>query len=68
MSVEWVPGHCGVKGNERVDGIAKAGARRDLENPTKTYSHMRRAAKESALASWKATWEEIPIGRYYAQA
>ena len=34
LTLQWIPGHCNLQGNERADRLAKEGARKDQpENP-----------------------------------
>ncbi|KAF5379687.1 hypothetical protein D9615_005656 [Tricholomella constricta] len=57
--VEWCPGHTDVKGNERADAEAKAGA---LLWQTRfvTMTHAMRTSKAKILTRWTDEWNRTP--------
>lgn len=65
IELSWVPGHCNVEGNERVDKVAKRGATQTPEFTRSTYTHLKRRAKADALHAWHEEWaREPPKGRF----
>jgi hypothetical protein len=63
VTVEWVPGHHGVYGNEVADDFAKDGTSLPSCIPWEaTVSFRRRAMKEEALECWRELWQANPTG------
>ncbi|KAE8230792.1 hypothetical protein CF326_g4200 [Tilletia indica] len=61
VHLAWVPGHCGVDGNERADVMAEKGSsalRADSRVGSRRISlaKARRRAKEQLLGRWTAEW------------
>jgi hypothetical protein len=62
VSVEWIPGHHDIYGNEVADDFAKQGnLLPSCLSFQATVSYRRRAMKEEALECWKGLWQNNPI-------
>ena len=63
---QWVPSHCVIEGNERVDTLAKEAAELPQEDiPVDTRVICRaeaRAARESTINNWPAGWFRSVMG------
>lgn len=61
VSFQWIPSHCGIKGNEIVDQAAKAGAQ--LQNVTNnvnyTVSEIKSKIKKTIIDEWKMQYQNL---------
>ena len=63
LTLQWIPGHCNLQGNERADRLAKEGARKEQpENPC-SYSNIKRILKSKSREEWLTKWKEGETGR-----
>ena len=52
LTLQWIPGHCNLQGNERADRLAKEGARKEQpENPC-SYSNIKRILESKSREEW----------------
>ena len=67
VTLQWIPAHIGVPGNERADRLAKAAA--ELEQPDNpvSYSEVRTLIKAWISAGWETSWREGKTGRALAR-
>ena len=57
----WIPGHCGIQGNEQADKFAKEAL--NLNNITDTeteYQSIKTTLRHSVLKHWQTLWADIP--------
>ncbi|XP_074038066.1 ribonuclease H-like [Leptinotarsa decemlineata] len=64
LSLAWVPGHTGYKGNEEADSLAREGARRSLIGPEPSCGTAK-ALQKTCNSNWKEKqsqkwWNEAP--------
>jgi hypothetical protein len=64
----WVPGHCGILGNEKADELARQGAAKPLLGPEPALGIARCSARE-AIKNWiecqhLSTWNNLPGHRH----
>ena len=67
LILQWVPSHCGLDGNERVDKIAKDASSLSQENTdvdVQTAHHAAaRLARSRTTKAWPAGWYRSLMGR-----
>jgi len=69
VSISWCPSHCGIKGNERADVLAKEATQRERETPySVTRANATRRSKNSMLKLWRLQWKNQPRNGRYAVA
>ena len=56
VHVSWIPGHTGIKGNEKADVLAAAGAAGSLYNHSLDATELFRILKVDVLKSWQDDW------------
>ena len=63
LTLQWIPGHVNIPGNERADTLAKRGA--SMEQPTKPvpYSTAKSIIQQTSRAKWMKEWTEGKTGR-----
>ena len=52
-TLQWIPDHCGLRGNELADTLAKQGAHLEHIDSTTTYSVKKRIIKSCLKRKWK---------------
>ena len=63
ITVQWIPSHSGLKGNEIADREAKKFAHyphSPLAEKTHTLSHAQKSAKAEKDAAWTKEWDNLP--------
>jgi len=59
LSIEWIPGHTKIEGNEKADKLAKAGAGHPPSTLlTPTVAHGRRSTKKRQELEWQHLWSK----------
>ena len=67
ITLQWVPGHCNIKGNDEADRLAKRGAQCSQEIDAATMSTAKQIIKQKKKEIWMKEWEESINGRsFYA--
>ena len=60
VTLEWVPGHNNIQGNEHADRLARAGLQRQLTvEPPASLSYLKRRLQEDVLVQWKTSWHRL---------
>ena len=60
MSIQWIPGHTGIKGNKIADGEARKYSKlapTPLATQTQTLSNAKRRLKRSKDNAWQLEWQ-----------
>ena len=63
LTLQWIPGHCDLQGNETADRLAKEGARKEQpENPS-SYNTVRKILRNNSRKEWLKRWNDGETGR-----
>ena len=57
VTLQWIPGHCNISGNETADRLAKTGATKPQKIPPCTQSTIKRILKNNGKEDWLNRWE-----------
>ena len=57
LTLQWIPGHCDLQGNERADRLAKEGARKEQPDNPSSYNNIRRILKNKSKEEWLERWK-----------
>ena len=55
VTVQWIPAHCGLAGNEEADRLAKSGSRLEQENQPISYKEAKTLVKRHFRTLWEET-------------
>ena len=47
LTLQWIPAHCGIQGNEQADQLAREGGQLEQEDRYTTYTDERPSSKPS---------------------
>ena len=51
--LQWIPAHCGIRGNERADRLAKSGSKQPQPMSTSTYQEAKALLRNRQKCQWK---------------
>ena len=54
LVLQWIPAHCGIKGNEEADKLSKEGSKATQEDHPISYSEAKTLLRNCFHNSWKA--------------
>ena len=63
ITLQWIPGHCGIFGNEKADALAKLGSNMAQEDEKVSYNTTVSLAKAHSKNTWKTKWIQNETGR-----
>ena len=63
ITLQWIPGHSGVNGNERADLLAKEGASKEQQNVPVDQSTVRKILQNNSKEEWNNRWARGTTGR-----
>ncbi|XP_054260409.1 uncharacterized protein LOC128985061 [Macrosteles quadrilineatus] len=62
---QWIPGHCGLQGNEKADRIAKAATNmHPIPSKELTLTSCIAASQRLLTQKWVEKWKDEPTGRH----
>ena len=67
VTLQWIPGHTQIKGNEYVDKLTKEGARKDQSDKPCDNSTVKNILKNSFKETWLTNWATGQTGRFMYQ-
>ena len=63
LTMQWIPGHADLHGNERADKLAKQGSLKPQPPKKTTLKTAKQMAKQSYKQQWMKNWETGTTGR-----
>ena len=66
VTVQWIPAHCGVHGNEVADGLAREGGKLDQQDKSVSYQDEKTIIKSLVYKRWRRLHPDFnPSDSYY---
>ena len=53
VTLQWIPSHCNIYGNEKADTLDKKGSRKDQTDNTATFREEKSIIKNKMKSKWK---------------
>ena len=63
ITLQWIPAHCGIFGNEKADQLAKLGSRMPQMDEKTPYNTAKQIAKKHSKEVWYNSWIQNDTGR-----
>ena len=63
ITIQWIPSHCGIEGNETADQLAKKGSLLPQPNVPVSYDTVRCMIKQNSKIDWLNEWALGKSGR-----
>ena len=63
VTLQWIPGHEDVSGNERADRLAKEGSKKEQYEKQCSYQTVKKMIKNNSKKAWMNRWEKGNTGR-----
>ena len=66
-SIQWIPGHCDIQGNERSDKLARQGSSKTQDDEQVSYATSMQIIQTKSRKMWHDRWARGNTGRIYYQ-
>ena len=63
ITMQWIPGHTNIPGNERADSLAKRGSQEEQPNTASTLHTAKQIIRANAKEEWMNRWAMGTTGR-----
>ena len=63
ITLQWIPGHTNIPGNEHADKLAKQGARCPQQNNTASMNTAKQIINQNKKEDWRNEWANNATGR-----
>ena len=61
VTLQWIPAHCGLTGNEEADSLAKSASKKPQPTPAVSYKEAKALVKHKfPVTTWKETHSSPP--------
>ena len=65
ITLQWIPGHVQIPGNDRADALAKQGAMKTQDVSSASINTAKQTIKQTKKKIWMNEWKETDKGRYF---
>ena len=66
-SIQWIPGHCDIPGNDRADKLARQGTSKTQHDEQVSYATSKQIVQTKSRKIWHDMWARGNTGRIYYQ-